>query len=234
MSIDSRRALRDEITNLMESITDDQSSMVIDAEVSSRTKQENPYDFDEISKSFTKKAREITDSLFKTYVDLGVFTANDYAKHKKELDTINLANFLFQMKTIKITITKVMEEIASGNTHPRLLDSMGSLQDKLSSLTKMQANYMVFLEETYQKLNNEKQVNPDQASVPSSPDEGKYFITVGTKNVIKNLPAHEKSADGPMSGDLIDPSNKVELMREKNIKNEEKLEDDFFDIDTIL
>jgi hypothetical protein len=235
MSRENRAHLRDEISSLLQSIgTETHDDMVVDNEISQKTRPESPYDFEDMSNQFTKKAREITDSLFKNFVDIGVFEENDYAKHKKELDTINISNLFFQLKTIKITIIKVMEEITSGNTHPRLIEVMGQLQDKMASITKMQANYVLFLEDTYRSLNSKPSVNPESDIVGSSPEEGQFFITVGTKNVIKSLPANTKG-DGHRPGELTDPSKKSELMRERNIEfGDDEAPDDFIDLTEII
>jgi hypothetical protein len=237
MSRENRAHLRDEIQSLLGSIgTETHNDMIIDNEISEKTRPESPYDFEEMSSQFTVKAREITDSLFKNFVDIGIFEKNDYARHKKELDTINISNLFFQLKTIKITIIKVMEEITSGNTHPRLIEVMGQLQDKMASITKMQANYVLFLEDTYRQLNSAPPVNPDSEIIDSSSSEGQFFITVGTKNVIKSLPADATERDANYrTGSLVDPSNKSELMREKNIHlNSEDEGDDFIDLTEII
>jgi hypothetical protein len=237
MSKENRHHLKDEIQALLGSIgaENNQNDLVIDTEISNKTKAESPYDFEAMSSQFTLKAREITDSLFKNFVDIGIFEENDYAKHKKELDTINISNFFFQLKTLKITIIKVMEEITSGNTHPRLIEVMGQLQDKMAAITKMQANYIIFLEDTYQKLNRDKPVNDDDQKIGSSPEEGQFFITVGTKNLTKSLPASSlERPSGKTAGSLINPSNKHELMREKNIEIESDDSDDFIDLTEII
>jgi hypothetical protein len=237
MSRENRAHLRDEISSLLGSIgSEDHSNFVIDNEVSEQTRPESPYDFEEMSNQFTKKARAITDSLFKNFVDIGVFEDNDYARHKKELDTINVSNLFFQLKTLKITIIKVMEEITAGNTHPRLIETMGSLQDKMANITKMQANYILFLEDTYKKLNNDAPANPDNEIVDSDPEEGQFFITVGTKNVIKKLPAMEKpDLANRVAGDLLNPANKTELMRENNVQiQDDDASDDFIDLTGII
>ena len=237
ISREDRAHLKDEIGALLQSIgTESHNDMVVDNEISEKTRPESPYDFEDMSNQFTKKAREITDSLFKNFVDIGIFEENDYAKHKKELDTINISNLFFQLKTIKITIIKVMEEITSGNTHPRLIEVMGQLQDKMASITKMQANYLIFLEDTYRSLNSKPSVNPDSEIVESSPEEGQFFITVGTKNVIKSLPAEDKEGrESYIGGDMTNPSKKSELMRERNIHlGDEDQSDDFIDLTEII
>lgn len=235
LSKDTRKSLKNEIENLLSSISADNEEMVLDTKLADEVRSESQYDFDQMSDQFTNKAREITDSLFKNFVDLGVFEKNDYARHKKELDTINISNLFFQLKTLKISIMKIMEEIASGNTHPRLLEVMGQLQDKMANITKMQANYILFLEDTYRKLNSESPANPDSAQVESSTIEGKYFISVGTKNVIQSLPDSSESDDSE-SANLIDPNNKLNLLKETDIDEitESNTGEDFIDVTEII
>lgn len=235
ISKENRNILKNEIENLLSGISSDNDDMLLDNTLANELKEESPYDFEEMSSQFTQKAKDITDSLFKNFVDIGIFEKNDYAKHKKELDTINISNLFFQLKTLKITIMKVMEEITSGNTHPRLLEVMGQLQDKMASITKTQANYVLFLEDTYKKLNNESPVNPDSTQIESSSNEGKFFVSVGTKNVIESLPQSEYVED-EVDNKLIDPTNKSSLLKNKeiDIDSGDDLGEDFIDLTEII
>lgn len=236
---ENRNILKNEIESLLSSISSQPNEdLLIDNELSNETRVPNPYDFEKMSNEYTVKAKEITDSLFKNFVDIGIFEKNDYARHKKELDTINISNLFFQLRTLKITIMKVMEEIASGNTHPRLLEVMGQLQDKMANITKMQANYVLFLEDTYKKLNNEAPVNADNVKVESSNREGQFFISVGTKNVIDSLRDVEITDNDLKITDssLIDPSNKLALLKnlDTDITIDEDIDDDFIDLEEII
>lgn len=233
---ENRKMLKNEIENLLSGISADNDDMLLDNTLANELREESPYDFEEMSDQFTQKAKDITDSLFKNFVDIGIFEKNDYARHKKELDTINISNLFFQLKTLKITIMKVMEEIASGNTHPRLLEVMGQLQDKMASITKTQANYVLFLEDTYKKLNNDVPVNPDSTVVQSNSTEGKFFISVGTKNVIENLPPAEFDESNEIDKELIDPRNKSNLLKDKDVdvKGDDDLGEDFIDLTEII
>jgi hypothetical protein len=235
---DNRKHLKNEIESLLSTISSqDNEDLLIDNELSNELQSESPYDFEQMSTDFTEQAKSITDSLLKNFVDIGIFEKNDYANHKKELDTINISNLFFQLKTLKITIMKVMEEIAAGNTHPRLLEVMGQLQDKMANITKMQANYVLFLEDTYKRLNNEAPANPDSVSVDSNINEGKFFISVGTKNVMENLPeVGVEEVDDTSANDLIDPSNKQQLIKDKNLDIDIDEEDgeDFIDLTEII
>jgi len=236
---DGRQHLKDEVQSLLASIgNDEQGDLVVDNELAESTRQESPYDFEQMGKVFTEKAREVTDALFKNFVDINIFDNNDYAKIKKELDTVNMSNFFFQLKTLKILIIKVMEEITSGNTAPRMIEVAGQLQDKMASITKMQANYVLFLEDTYRGLNSETPVNEDKIKVESSISEGQYFLTVGTKNITEKLSeddvlATEKITRRP--GYLVDPKQKGKLMKENNIVIDDgKSSDDFIDLTDLI
>lgn len=240
ISKESRNHLKNEIESLLSSISSQPNEdLLIDNELAEETRASSPYDFEEMSQMFTSQAKDITDSLFKNFVDIGIFEKNDYARHKKELDTINISNLFFQLKTLKITIIKIMEEITSGNTHPRLLEVMGQLQDKMASITKTQANYILFLEDTYKRLNNDTPSNPDSVNIESNKNEGQFFISVGTKNVIENLPdIDDIEIDiDEYDGSLVDPRNKQNLLKEKNIDvtiDESNDNDDFIDLEEII
>lgn len=241
ISKENRRHLKNEIESLLSNISanNDNEEMLIDTELSEELSSDSPYDFEEMSSQFTDQAKSITDSLLKNFVDIGIFEESDYARHKKELDTINLSNFMFQLKTIKVALVKVMEEIAGGNTHPRLLEVMGGLQDKMANITKMQANYVLFLEDTYKKLNSESPVNSNDTQVNSNPNEGQYFVSVGTKNVIDQLPDIEiedtETGDG---SSLVDPGNKLKLLKdtdlEIDIEDGDNEGDEFIDLTEII
>ena len=235
---ETRNDLKNEIESLLSNISSEPvEDLLIDHDLSNTLQRESKHDFEDMSDKFTKKAKDITDSLFKNFVDIGIFEKNDYARHKKELDTINISNLFFQLKTLKIAVIKIMEEISAGNTHPRLLEVMGQLQDKMANITKMQANYILFLEDTYKKLNNEYPANPDSAKVPSNDSEGKFFLSIGTKNVIENLPQPSDSSITVESSDnLVNPNNKINLMKYNNIKIEEKVNkgEDFIDLTEII
>lgn len=232
-SNENKKALKNEIESLLSGINHEEfNDLNVDNELLEETKPESPYDFDEMTEGFNRKAQEITDSLFEYYVELGILEENNYVKLKKEMDTINMSNIFFQIKTLKITITKIMEEITTGNTNPRLMEVFGQLQDKLKTLTQTQANHLLFLEESYKRINSEDPKNSNN-SLENKNKEGDFFISVGTKTMIESLPESEKY---DMDDSLINPSNKNELMKDRNIKIEEDKDSDsdFIDVTEII
>lgn len=178
-----------------------------------------PLDFIEMNSEFEKQAKNITNSLLKFYVDLGVIEKHDYAKEKQKVDNSSIENILFQLKTIRMALEKISEEINQGNTHPRLFEVFGQLQDKLTSVVKTQANYMLFLEDTYKKMKQdiEQRDSPTENSTKIlSAQPNDYYITAGTKNLIKELDSIEvEETEEVDTRRLTHPSKRVEIMIEK-------------------
>ena len=198
-----------------------------------------PLDFVEMNAKFEKQAKDITGSMLKFYVDLGVLDKHDYLKQKQQLDNTNIQNIFFQLKTIRMAIEKIAEEINQGNAHPRLFEVFGQLQDKLTTVIKTQANYILFLEDTYKKMHGEiEQRSTGGGSVTpllASPND--YYITAGTKNLIKEITA-EEIEDDEDARHLTHPGKKTEVMTERGltdvIQPEESQEDFSDDVNSLI
>lgn len=182
-----------------------------------------PLDFVEMNSVFEKQAKSITDSLLSFYVELGVLEKHEYIKQKQMLDNSSIQNIFFQLKTIRMAIEKITEEINQGNTHPRLFEVFGQLQDKLTSVVKTQANYMLFLEDTYRKVNqdiSQKDAGATGTQTRALPQSSSdYYITAGTKNLIKEIDALEIEEDTSDSRHLTHPGKKAEVMLERGVSN---------------
>jgi hypothetical protein len=200
-----------------------------------------PLDFIEMNAEFEKQAKNITNSMLKFYVDLGVIEKHEYVKQKQILDNSSIQNIFFQLKTIRMAIEKIAEEINQGNTHPRLFEVFGQLQDKLTSVVKTQANYMLFLEDTYKKVNQDVEQRESGGGTPSRAlptSTSDYYITAGTKNLIKEIDAIEIDEDDSDSRHLTHPSKKTEVMLERGLSNviieEEEGEDFSGDVNSLI
>jgi hypothetical protein len=198
-----------------------------------------PIDFDEMNKQFEKQAKNITNSMLKFYVDLGVIDKNEYLTQKQILDNTNIQNIFFQLKTIRMAIEKITEEINQGNTHPRLFEVFGQLQDKLTMVIKTQANYVLFLEDTYKKMNQDITQKGTQSTTvtPMLATGTEYYITAGTKNIMKEITAEEIEYNDDDTRHLTHPGKKVEVMSEQGISPteiEEQVEDLSEDVNSLV
>lgn len=226
-SRDQKKQIKQELDALLKSSTNpllaDDDDLIADdhfAEIAAAP----PINFAEMNEKFAAQARKITESMLKFYVDLGYIDKYEYIQEKKALDNSSIENILFQLKTIRMAIERIAEEINQGNLTPKLLEVFGQLQDKLSTVIKMQANYMMFLEDTYKKVKQEADAKllPGQelAALPGKTN-AEYFITAGTKNLIKELD-DPKNIIEPVevhSTNLTNPNSKNELMVERGLSN---------------
>lgn len=98
-----------------------------------------------------KDANEVVDALYKMYFRAGLLNKFDYIlKRKQQLDSMNLANMLFQIQTVKLSIMSAIQMVQfSQDPDPRLWKSIADLQTVFADLTKNLANYVIYLENNY-------------------------------------------------------------------------------------
>jgi hypothetical protein len=222
ISKEKKTQIKNELESFLSTYSGDTSENDIVDDRFNELEQNPPIDFDEMSSGFKKKALEITDSLFKFYVDLGLITQHDYLKQKKELD--------------KMAIERIMEEINQGAAHPRLFEVMSQLQDRLTTVTKTQANYMLFLEDTYKKMRSEVDSRGDQAGLPASSvnalQSGEYYVTAGTKNIMKEIEGEKLDQD--FDNRLTNPNEKNSLMTERGLEHLIQKDEDDEDLNSTI
>jgi DNA-binding ferritin-like protein len=189
-------------------------------------------DFDELDRQFKDKAKNVITSMYDFYHDFGVINESEYVQTKKELDAMNVSNIFFQLKAVKTAIKMIMDEITSGNTHPRMFESLSTLNSQFSDTIKAQANYILFLEESAKKTameaaesNGNDAVKQIEESVSRNSD---FYITSNPKNLIKEIqetnPITDEERDEfeiKVGTNNINPHNKENLMIERDIEIEE-------------
>lgn len=219
---EKKQKIRGELEDLLAGYSnnpDSATSDIIDDQLS-EIAVAPPLDFESMNNNFSKQAKDITNSMLQFYVDLGVIDKVDYLKQKQILDNTNIQNIFFQLKTIRMALEKIAEEINQGNTHPRLFEVFGQLQDKLTMVIKTQANYILFLEDTYKKMNQDlTQQGTQSGSKPKLLKNGnseEYFISAGTKNIMREIVA-EEIIDKPEKRRLTDPTKKAEIIKEAGV-----------------
>jgi hypothetical protein len=113
---------------------------------------------------------------------------------------------------------------------------MSQLQDRLTTVTKTQANYMLFLEDTYKKMRSEVDSKGDQAGLPASSvnaiQAGDYYITAGTKNIMKEIESDGLNSD--FDNRLTNPNEKNSLMTERGLEHLIEKENDDEDLSSTI
>lgn len=244
---DKKKKIKTELEDLLSQYGNGQD---LETEVVNQQLQEivaaPPIDFEEMNAGFMKRAKEITGSVFDFYVSMGLIDNHEYIKQKKQIDENNISNIFFQVKTIKFAIEKIMQEINAGSTHPRLFEVMGQLQDKLANAVKVQANYVLFLEDSYKKLKSDVETRNNQLGMPTAPGlpapaTDQYYISAGTKNLMKSLHNEPVTAEFIVEENvnLTDPTRKNDLLEASGLGHlvvmEDSDEDDYSEeVDEII
>lgn len=107
---------------------------------------------------------------------------------------------MFQLKSAQHAITKILEEIELGNTHPRLFEVLGQLQSQIMQMPKDYQNYMDKMEQGYKRLRNEIDQKNHNNGISMQKSEGDLYIpsqdsvsesgtikSRGTKNMMEGL-----------------------------------------------
>lgn len=223
------KKLRDELQGLLNSsiVTDDgqsatQDTGLTDASVFEPMTEERAaseaytgptLNIAETDAAFKKQAKGVIEAMYDLYYGIGAMDKPEYVERKKNINAMSMSSMLFSLKTTKFVISKVLDEINRGNMNPKLIENFCTLNNQMSELTKNQANYMIFLEESVKKLRietleynkNKKLAEHKESLAISSPIEdveeikeienekekimkdGKFFITSDPKVLLNEV-----------------------------------------------
>jgi hypothetical protein len=188
--------------NLDSIIMEESLDSVIDANTTDlpRLKSTDLMDYNEEKSTAFTEAKNLLDSLTNFYVDPDKMGSADHLEEKKKMDAINLSAMMFQLKSAQHAITKILEEIELGNTHPRLFEVLGQLQSQIMQMPKDYQTYMDKMEQGYKRLRNEiDQKNHVNGISMEKSQEGDLYIpsnsssesgtikSRGTKNMMEGL-----------------------------------------------
>lgn len=162
-------------------------------------------DFDNEEKKVRAKGEAFMEAMYKFYLDYGLMSKPEYLEQKKKLDGANISNIFGQIQTTKLIMKGLLGELTRGNMNPRLVESYCTLNNQLSDMIKAQANYILFLEESWKKSKIEAIEYNTLASEQSALAQGE------SKDEVKSLPEPEKKK---IEGDYFITSDTKTLMDE--------------------
>ena len=197
------KVIEEKIKESLDSIIMEESlDSVIDGNTSDlpRLKSTDLMDYTEEKSSAFTEAKSLLDSLTDFYVDPDKMGGADHLEQKKKMDAINLSAMMFQLKSAQHAITKILEEIELGNTHPRLFEVLGQLQSQIMQMPKDYQNYMDKMEQGYKRLRNEIDQKNHNNGISMQKSEGDLYIpsqdsvsesgtikSMGNKNMMEGL-----------------------------------------------
>lgn len=177
-------------------------------------------DLDAEEKKFRAKGEEFIKSMYKFYLDYGLMSKPEYLENKARLDSINISNIFNQISTTKLIMKGLMGELTRGNMNPRLVESYCTLNNQLSDMIKAQANYVLFLEESYKKSRVEAIEYNNLASEHLALEGGD-----SPAEAVKSLPESKKKEDGDFFITSDTRTLMDEIQSDKDIYYEDAVKD---------
>ena len=192
-------------------------------------------DFEKEESRFKAKGELFIKSMYSFYLDYGLITKPEYLENKAKLDSLNIANIFDQIATTKTIMRGLLGELTRGNMNTRLVESYCTLNSQMSDMIKAQANYVLFLEESYKKSRIEaieynnlaaEQISISQGSTESGKIkslsdgnkkqiDGDYYITSDTKSLMDEIQSDKEmyydDAKNNRSEYLIDDTSAAKL-----------------------
>lgn len=160
-------------------------SMVSEEYEEARTNLQN-----QKSKS-NKMAKKLVARCADLFLDAKMIEKDTYAKYKKQVDTMSLANTLFQLHTAHMAIEKLCINIATDNFSTKMFEYLSYLQRTVLDINKFLCDHLNAMEDSYRQLRDkilemeiEKSMDDDEVQQKS---DGVILTTRHKKDLLAEL-----------------------------------------------
>ena len=180
------------------------------------------------------KAKRVMDGLLKLYLSQDIIEEQEYINARLELDKMSLGALIFQMETAERAIITMLDNIDSGEMHPRMFEVLGGLQKTLLDIVKSQTMYLMASEENMKKLSRDIDVyKPQYKAIAAEKSNNGMISSRGTKELMRSIQSDlkeeldttEDAADNQSNKNLMEYEPPFESAKIKRV-GEEEYEDD--------
>jgi hypothetical protein len=154
--------------------------------------------YDTMRSGAYSKAKKIMDGLLKLYLSEEIIEEQEYIKARVELDKMSLGALIFQMETAERAIITMLDNIDSGEMHPRMFEVLGGLQKTLLDIVKSQTMYLMASEENMKKLSRDIDVyKPQYKAIAAEkvPNGAGVISSRGTKELMRSIQSEIQDAE---------------------------------------
>jgi hypothetical protein len=157
-------------------------------------------DLDGAKSEVEAEARSIMESLSRFFNDGEEMDEKSYIRHKQKIDALSISTMALQIRTAQHAIAKLMDEIDSGVTDPKMFAVLAQLQNQIMQMPKNFSDYMTQMENNYKSLKKEEEdmnstgnVKIDSSGniLDDAETEGSLKVR-GTKTLMESLQARIK------------------------------------------
>ena len=114
-------------------------------------------DLDNTKSEVEAEARSIMESLSKFFNGGEEMDEQSYIRHKQKIDALSISTMALQIRTAQHAIAKLMDEIDSGVTDPKMFAVLAQLQNQIMQMPKNFSDYMTQMESSYKSLKKEEE-----------------------------------------------------------------------------
>lgn len=199
-------ALKNELEKLINEDTRALQTLTAQARDILPSRPISPLNYHNVKLECEDSADDIVSAVANFYLDEKIIETTPYVKQKTAVDHITVSNLLFQMKTAEHAIIKLLEEIDSGNLHPRTFEVLSSLQRSKMEIVKHLAQFMIIMENNYKNLKNDYQLKAAETTDTQHDEVENTMQTRGTRGMIESLRAvvPERRATGQLENQSTD------------------------------
>lgn len=136
-------------------------------------------------------ATNLLNNLAKIYLKGGIIDQNEYVQTKIKLESEALSSVIFQLKTSRLAIHTLCQDIKMGQYGTKGIEVLTQLQRVVLDISKFQHQYMTSIENVFKDHanseigENKDSDNPKVIELTKEPGEGLIFSN--RTNLIKNL-----------------------------------------------
>lgn len=211
----SKKNLRNSISELLDDDLPDEVD--IPSEDLDDLREQRPVtSYDTMRNGAYAKAKKVMDGLLKLYLSQEIIEEQEYIKARVELDKMSLGALIFQMETAERAIITMLDNIDSGEMHPRMFEVLGGLQKTLLDIVKSQTMYLMASEENMKKLSRDIDVyKPQYKAIAAEKTTGATGLisSRGTKELMRSIRAEiQEVEDADAESETISESPSRDLM----------------------
>jgi hypothetical protein len=232
----SKKNLRNSISELLDDDLPDEVN-IPDEDLDDIAGHRPVTSYDTMRTGAYAKAKRVMDGLLKLYLSQEIIEEQEYIKARVELDKMSLGALIFQMETAERAIITMLDNIDSGEMHPRMFEVLGGLQKTLLDIVKSQTMYLMASEENMKKLSRDIDVYKPQfkAIAAEKTNNGGMISSRGTKELMRSIQTDLKEAEAEAEiqeaeekpqKDLLDYDPPFESAKIKRIGEEEFADDE--------
>jgi hypothetical protein len=238
----SKKNLRNSISELLDDDLPDEVE-IPNEDLDDLTDRRPVTSYDTMRNGAYAKAKRVMDGLLKLYLSQEIIEEQEYIKARVELDKMSLGALIFQMETAERAIITMLDNIDSGEMHPRMFEVLGGLQKTLLDIVKSQTMYLMASEENMKKLSRDIDVYKPQykaIAAEKTSNNGGMISSRGTKELMRSIQTDLKEAEEAEvetkieekpQRDLLDYDPPFESAKIKRVGEEEFADDEEEDDD---